>query len=106
MIVECCDPRVKVSRSTKDAWITRDEGNTACLPLVKIGSGGEGEIGLSVPQMEGAEDAGSIGVAIAHSIKTVCRSPVQGTFVEKRRRFMLESLYRANRIKCEINMIR
>ena len=99
MIVKGCDPRVKVSLSNKDACNTRDEGNTRCLPLVKIGSGGEGGIGLSVPELGGAEDAGSMSVASAQSIKTVCRSPVQGSFVEKRRRFMLKSVDRANRIK-------
>ena len=71
----------------------------------QIGSGGEGGIGLSVPELEGEEDAGSMSVASAHSINTVCRSPVQGPFVKKRRRFMLESVDRANRIKCDINNI-
>ena len=44
-------------------------------------------------------------VAIAQSIDTVCRSPVQGTIVEKRRGIMMESVDRANRIECEINLI-
>ena len=82
LIVECRGPAI--SRSTKDAAITRDEENTACLPLVETGSRGKGGIGLSVPDLEDADDAGSKSVASAHSIDTVCRSPVQRTIVEKR----------------------
>ena len=55
--------------------------------------------------MEGAGDVGSMGVVGAQYIDTECRSPVQGTIVEKRRRIMTGSVDRANRVKCEINLI-
>ena len=44
-------------------------------------------------------------VTIAQSIDTVCRSPVQGTIAEKRRRIMMGSVDRANHTKCDINLI-
>ena len=50
-------PRFQVSRSTKDAEITLNEGNTACLPLVDTGSGENAGFGLSASEMEGAGDA-------------------------------------------------
>ena len=84
---------------------TRVEGNTIRLPSVEIGGGAEGGIESSVPEPEDADDAGSMSVALAQSIDTVCRSPVQGTIVEKRRRIMTGSVDRANRVKCEINLI-
>ena len=56
-------------------------------------------------ELEGAGDAGSIDIAGAHSIDTICRSPVQGTIMEECRERMMESLDRANRVKCETNLI-
>jgi hypothetical protein len=41
----------------------------------------------------------------AQSIDTVCRVPVQGTILEKCTKRVMESLDRANRLKCEINLI-
>ena len=41
----------------------------------------------------------------AQSIDTVCRSPVQGTIVEKRKIIMTKSVDRAYCIKCEIDII-
>ena len=83
-IVERCDPAVKVSRSNKDATLTRDDGNTICLPPVETGGGRGGGIELSAFELEGACDVGFMGLVGAHSIDTVCRSPVQRTIVEKR----------------------
>ena len=81
--------------------------------LVKTGGGGEGGVGLPIPEaglgdagdLEGTDDAGTMGVAGEQSIDTVCRLPVQGTIVKKRRGRMMESVDRENRIKCEINLI-
>ena len=42
--------------------------------------------------MEGADDAGAMDATGAQSIDTTCRSPVQGTIVEKCRDGMMESL--------------
>ena len=41
----------------------------------------------------------------AQSIDIVCRPPVQGTIVEKRKGIMMESVDLAYRIKCEIELI-
>ena len=83
-------PRFQVSRSTKDAEITLNEGNTACLPLVEIGSEEEGGIGLSVPELEGA---GSMSVS-THSRSTV--------YVDRRGRARLwKSAEERNDGKCE-----
>ena len=84
---------------------TRDKDNTTLLPLVETCSEGEGGIGLSAFEMEGADDAGYIGVVGAQSIDTVCHRPVQGKIVEKRKGIMMESVDRAYRIKCEIELI-
>ena len=94
-----------VLRSIKDEALTRVEGDTISLPSVEIGGGAEDKIGSSVPELEDADDAGSIRVEIAQSINTVYRSPEQGTIVEKRRRMMMGSVDRDSRIKCEINLI-
>ena len=84
LIVERCDPRVKVSRSKKDATLTRDDVNTTGLLTGECGGGEEGGIGISASKVEGSGDAGAMGVVVTQSINTVCRSPVQGTIVEKR----------------------
>ena len=42
---------------------------------------------------------------VAQSIYTVCGYPVQGTIMEKRRRIEMESVDRASRTKCDINLI-
>ena len=51
--------------------------------------------------VEGAGNAGAMGVAGEQSNDTVCRSPVQGTIMKKRKERMIESVDRAIRLKCE-----
>ena len=69
------------------------------------GGGEEGGIGLSASKVEGAGNAGAMGVVGAQSIDTVCRSPVQGTIVEKREGRMTEVWIARSALSAKINLI-
>ena len=64
-----------------------------------------GKIGLSASELQVAGDAGSMGLVGAQLIYTVCRSPVQGTIVDRRERIMTKSVDRAYCIKYDIDLI-
>uniref|UniRef100_A0AAV1VN74 Uncharacterized protein n=1 Tax=Peronospora matthiolae TaxID=2874970 RepID=A0AAV1VN74_9STRA len=83
-------PAVQVSQFDKDAALTRDDGNTTGLLTGGPGGGVEGEIGLSASNVQGAGDAGAIGVVGVPSINTVYLASVQGTILEKHEGRMTE----------------